>query len=67
MFRVLHEPLGEPYYYGPQRMSKRFNAENSADLMEQHQNLTFDAVRRNHNEFNRAGSDLLAGMAKHRL
>ena len=48
-------------------MSKRFNAENSADLMEQHQNLTFDAVRRNHNEFNRAGSDLLAGMAKHRL
>lgn len=42
--RVLHEPLGEPFYYGPERMSSRFTAENRPDEFQNYAELTFAKV-----------------------
>lgn len=42
--RVLHEPLGEAYYYGPERMSNRFTAENRPEDFEKYSQLTFAKV-----------------------
>lgn len=39
-FRVLHEPLGEAYYYGPERMSKRFTAESRPEEFKKYADLT---------------------------
>lgn len=42
---VFHEPLGEPFYYGPERMSNRFNAENRPEDFKKYKDLTFKKVR----------------------
>lgn len=42
---VFHEPLGEPFYYGPERMSNRFNAENRPEDFKKYKDLTFNKVR----------------------
>ena len=43
--RVLHEPLGEAYYYGPERMSNRFTAENRPEEFKKFADLTSLKVR----------------------
>ena len=43
--RVLHEPLGEAYYYGPERMSKRFTAESRPEEFKKYADLTSMKVR----------------------
>lgn len=43
-FRTLHEPFGEPFYYGPERMSNRFTAENKPEEFERYKDLTFHKV-----------------------
>lgn len=42
---VFHEPLGEPFYYGPERMSNRFTAEQRPEDFSKFKNLTFEKVR----------------------
>lgn len=42
--RVLHEPLGEPYYYGPERMSNRFTEEKRPEDFKKYAELTFAKV-----------------------
>ncbi|GAA6027367.1 hypothetical protein JCM8097_007800 [Rhodosporidiobolus ruineniae] len=39
-FEVLHEPMGEAWYYGPERVSKRFNEEECEK--EGHTDLTYE-------------------------
>lgn len=38
---MFHEPLGEPFYYGPERMSPRFTAENRPEDFQKYKDLTF--------------------------
>ncbi|CAD6580940.1 MAG: hypothetical protein CYPHOPRED_001396 [Cyphobasidiales sp. Tagirdzhanova-0007] len=40
-FRVLHEPLGEPFYYGPERMSRRFTEERRPEDFKKYAKVTF--------------------------
>ncbi|GAA99212.1 uncharacterized protein L969DRAFT_86421 [Mixia osmundae IAM 14324] len=40
-FTVLHEPLGDSYYFGPERMSPRYSPAKCASDFPQHKDLTF--------------------------
>ena len=42
---VLHEPLGEPFYYSPERMSKRFSQGSRPEDFSKYADLTFGKVR----------------------
>lgn len=42
---VLHEPLGEPFYYSRERMSKRFSRESRPEDFSKYADLTFGKVR----------------------
>jgi len=43
-FRTLHEPFGEPFYYGPERMSNRFTPEGRPEDFKKYGDLTFDKM-----------------------
>lgn len=43
-FRVLHEPMGDPFYFGPERMSVRYSEEKCKEDNPQHGDLTFMKV-----------------------
>jgi len=43
-FRVCHEPYGEAYYYGPERMSPRFTAESRPEDFKKYADLTFKKI-----------------------
>lgn len=43
-FRVLHEPLGSPWYFGPERQAPRFDSEESLKSYAQYADATFKST-----------------------
>lgn len=42
--RCEHEPFGEPFYYGPERMSERFEDDKAYRVKSGHANTTYGDV-----------------------